>query len=244
MKEVASGVYRLGSYVVNWYLVEDGGKFTVVDAGLPKRYDQLPAALATLGATIGDVEAVVLTHAHADHLGSSARIKDESGAGVYVHDDDADLARGEVTRKNEYGYGTDLLRPYSWKSMVHLFRGGALGAPPVLELKTFAHGERLDLPGRPLVIFAPGHTEGSSCIELTSRKVLCSGDVLSTLNVMTGARGPRLMPRSFNENNARAMESLVELVDSEADLILPGHGEPWSGAVSDAVAEAQRVGVS
>ena len=244
MQEVAQGVYRLGSDLVNWYLVEDGGKFTVVDAGLPKRFDQLPTAIASLGSTIGDVQAVVLTHAHNDHLGSSARIKEESGARVHVHDEDADLARGEADRKNEYSYAVDLIHPYSWRTTVHLIAGGALKAPPVLELTTFAHGERLDLPGHPLVVHTPGHTKGSSCIQLESRKALFTGDAMATLNVATGARGPRLMPRSFNESNAQAMESLAEIEGSSADLILPGHGEPWSGRVSDAVAEVRRIGAS
>ena len=103
MQEVADRVYRLGSDLVNWYLVEEGGRFTVLDAGLPKQFDQLPVALGAFGATLDDVEAIVLSHAHADHLGSSARIKEESGAPVYVHSEDADLARGEAKRKNERG---------------------------------------------------------------------------------------------------------------------------------------------
>jgi glyoxylase-like metal-dependent hydrolase (beta-lactamase superfamily II) len=84
MIEVADRVYRLGAALVNWYLIEEGGRFAVIDAGLPKQFDQLPGALAGFGASLGDVEAVVLTHAHADHLGSSAQIQEEAGAAVHV----------------------------------------------------------------------------------------------------------------------------------------------------------------
>jgi glyoxylase-like metal-dependent hydrolase (beta-lactamase superfamily II) len=150
-------VYRLGSWVVNWYLIEDGGRFTVIDAGLNKQFDQLPGALANLGASLDNVEAVVLTHAHADHLGSSAQIKDESGAAVHVHESDAALARGEAERKTERGPVKDLVHPFAWK-VVWWFvtNGGLQPAPPVAELSTFADGEVLDLPGSPRVIHTPG----------------------------------------------------------------------------------------
>lgn len=244
MQEVAKGVHRLGSDLVNWYLVEDGGRFTVVDAGLPKQYDQLPEALGALGATIDAVEAVVLSHAHADHLGSSAKIKEQSGAAVHVHHQDADLARGAAKRKNERGYGRDLLNPYAWRSSFLLISGGALNPPPVAELSTFGHGELLDLPGAPRVIHTPGHTIGACSLELGSRDVLCTGDSLVTLNVATGARGPRIKPGSFNEDSAMALESLAELEGSSASVLLPGHGEPWSGSAAPAVAEARQVGPS
>ena len=244
MTEVAEGVHRLGSWVVNWYLIEDGGRYTVLDAGLPKQCDQLAPALAALGATASDVEAIVLTHAHADHLGSSASIKAESGGDVHVHREDADLARGEATRRNERGYARDLLHPYAWRSTVELIRGGALNPPPVAELSTFEHGERLDLPGRPTVIYTPGHTRGSSCLEMSDRNLLFTGDALVMLNVATGARGPRIKPGSFNENSSLALQSLSEIEGSSAEMILPGHGEPWSGSVADAIAEARAVGPS
>jgi glyoxylase-like metal-dependent hydrolase (beta-lactamase superfamily II) len=244
MEEVADRIYRLGSDIVNWYLIEDGGRFTVLDAGLPKQYDQLPAALGELGAVLSDVEAVALTHAHADHLGSSARIKEQSRAAVHVHHQDADLARGEAERKNERGYARDLLNPYAWRSTFLLISGGALKPPPVAELSTFEHGDVLDLPGAPRVIHTPGHTIGSCALEVASRSVLFTGDSLVMLNVTTGARGPRIKPGSFNENSDQALDSLGELEGSGAGLILAGHGEPWLGVVADAVAEARRVGPS
>lgn len=89
---------------------------------------------------------MVLSHAHADHLGSSARIREEAGATIRVHHDDADLARGEANRVNERGYAGDLVHPYAWRSMIELVAGGALSPTPVTELSTFSHGEALDLP--------------------------------------------------------------------------------------------------
>lgn len=242
--EVTDRVYRLGAWVVNWYLVEDGGRFIVIDAGLPKQFDQLGPALASLGHALSDVEAVVLTHAHDDHRGSAEQIRTETVAAVHVHEDDAGLARGEASTKNERGYARDFLNPFSWKSTWALANGGVFNSPPVLELSTFAHGDALDLPGSPRVIHTPGHTAGSACVELTDHQALCVGDALVTLNVVTGARGPRIMPGSFNVDSAQALESLSEIDGVGAEVLLPGHGEPWSGSAADAVAEARRVGPS
>ncbi|GMQ86526.1 MAG: MBL fold metallo-hydrolase [Acidimicrobiia bacterium] len=244
MIEVADRVYRLGAKLVNWYLIEDGGRFTVIDAGLPTQFDQLPAALSSQGASIADVEAVVLTHAHADHLGSSARIKDEGGAAVRVHDEDAALARGEAEREVERPFIKDLVHWFAWKSVVFFVRGGAMKSVPVAEVSTFSDGEVLDLPGKPRVIHTPGHTRGSASIQVGDRGVLFTGDALVTLNISTGVTGPRIMPGSFNWSSEKCLDSLSPLEGIEADLILPGHGEPWSGSVSDAITAARQVGPS
>ena len=245
MMEVADRVYRLGAELVSWYLIEEGGRFTVVDAGLPKQFDQLPSALGTLGASLGDVEAVVLTHAHADHLGSSAQIQEDAGAAVHVHESDAALARGEAKRKTERGPLKDFVHPFTWKvAWWFITNGGLQQAPPVAELSTFADGEVLDLPGSPRVIHTPGHTSGSSALHLAERAVVCCGDALATVNLATGVTGPRIMPGSFNEDSAQCLASLSALEGVAADLLLPGHGEPWSGSMADAVEAARQVGRS
>jgi hypothetical protein len=160
--EVADRVYRLGAVLVNWFIVEDGGKLTLVDAGNPNQYDQLPSAVSELGLGLDDIEAIVLTHAHGDHLGSSARITNASGAAVHVHHDDVALARGESHREFERHFVCDLHHAHSGKSLVFFQRCGALKAPPVHELVEFDHGETIDLAGRPRVIATPGHTDGSN----------------------------------------------------------------------------------
>ncbi len=242
--EVADRIYRLGADLVNWWIVAEGGKLTVVDAGNPNQFKQLPAALAKLGRTMDDIEAVVLTHAHGDHLGSSAKIKEASGAAVHVHSGDVALARGEAHREYERHYSRDLGHRFIWRSLPFFVLGGAGKAPPVHELSEFDHGEILDVPGRPRTIHTPGHTDGSSCLEFSDRKVLITGDALVTLSIVTGDRTPRVMPGSFNKNSPEALESLNELKGSAAEVILPGHGEPWHGSVDAAVILAQQSGAS
>src|SRR5947208_3259410 len=90
--ELAPGVWRAGTELVNWYLVEDDGRVAIVDAGVPKYRPQLDAALAKMGRSLGDVAAIVLTHAHVDHVGFAEPLRGETGVAVHVHADDEHLA--------------------------------------------------------------------------------------------------------------------------------------------------------
>src|SRR5207244_8452187 len=103
--ELASGVWRLGTELVNWYLVEDGGRRPVGGAGAPKYRPQLDTALARLGRSLGDVAAIVLTHAHSDHTGFAEQLRAETSVPVYVHADDESLAAtGKPSGKNEASF--------------------------------------------------------------------------------------------------------------------------------------------
>jgi glyoxylase-like metal-dependent hydrolase (beta-lactamase superfamily II) len=238
VREVADGVFRLGAELVNWWVIDDGGKLTVVDAGNPNQYEQLPDLLSGLRKSLGDVEAVVLTHAHGDHLGCSARIKDATAAAVHVHAGDEALAKGEAHREYERHYIRDLVRWYAFKSLTFFLLGGATKAPPVAELSLFDDGAVLDLPGRPRVVHTPGHTAGSACLVLDDRGVVFTGDSLVTLSILTGETGPMIMPGSFNKDSSMSLGSLAKLRTEDTELMLPGHGEPWSGSMALAVDQA------
>jgi glyoxylase-like metal-dependent hydrolase (beta-lactamase superfamily II) len=84
------GVLRLGSSMVNWYAVIDGGRVTLIDAGLPRYAETLGADLRSVGRELSDIEAVVLTHAHPDHIGVTGFLR-ARGVPVYVHREDAGM---------------------------------------------------------------------------------------------------------------------------------------------------------
>jgi glyoxylase-like metal-dependent hydrolase (beta-lactamase superfamily II) len=67
--EVAKGVHRLTNGVSNFYLIEESGKLVLVDAGAPKDWALFTRAVLGLGKAAGDLDAVLLTHAHTDHTG-------------------------------------------------------------------------------------------------------------------------------------------------------------------------------
>jgi glyoxylase-like metal-dependent hydrolase (beta-lactamase superfamily II) len=241
--EIASGVWRLGTELVNWYLVEDGDGVTVVDAGAPKYRRQLDAGLARVGRSLGDVTAIVLTHAHADHVGFAEALREETGVPVYVHADDESLAAtGKPYRKNEASFLPYLRYRHAYRLLFHLAGAGAMKPKPIQKLTTYAEGDTLDVPGRPRVIHTPGHTSGHCSLWFESAGALIVGDELCTLHPLTGARGPQLMPRAFNLSSAKCLDSLTRLQDVEAEVLAFGHGEPWREGAAAAVERARAAG--
>ena len=230
---------------MNWYLVEEGARVTIVDAGLPGYRPQLDRALARMGRSLGDVAAVLLTHAHVDHVGIAEPVRQETGVAVHVHADDESLARTrKPTRKNERSSLLDLRHPFVYRLIGHMLGAGVMKTKMIAEVTTFSDGETLDLPGHPHVVHTPGHTSGHCSFHLPERGALLVGDALCTLNPVTGRRGPQLMPRSFNLSTATCLDSLAKLQGLAADVVLPGHGEPWRDGVAAAVDAARGAGTT
>ena len=234
--QVADGIYRLGDAHTAWYALEDGPRLTIVDAGLPAHWQQLPALLGALGRGLEDVAAVLLTHNHPDHLGAGERIR-AAGARVFIHGLDADAARRGGA--SPPGLLRAMVRPSVARYMLAAMRAGAGRVPHIADLATFTDGERLDVPGRPLVIHTPGHTGGECVLFVEDRGVLFSGDALVTLDPVTGRVGPRLLAPPFVEDPDVAFASLARIEATGASTVLPGHGEPWSAGVVEAVRRAR-----
>jgi glyoxylase-like metal-dependent hydrolase (beta-lactamase superfamily II) len=242
--EVSLGVRRLGSERVNFYFVEDGGRVTVVDAGLSGYWDQLEPALAQVGRSLDDIEAVVLTHAHSDHTGVAGRLH-ERGVPVYLHAADHELLKtGKETWKREGSALSVLGHPRAWGFFWHMARNGALKPPHIDDPIPITHGDELEVPGRPRVIHTPGHTPGHCSLHFERHGALLVGDLLCTWHPILGRRGPQILPAAFNVSSAQALESLGRIEQLSADVVLPGHGEPWTGGPAEAVAHAREVGPS
>lgn len=242
--EVAPGIHRQTLGVANWYLVEDGGRLTAVDAGTPSDWHALHGALGSLRKTLDDLDAVLLTHAHGDHTGFAERARSEAGKRVYVHDADAERARGAPAPKNQAGFTRYLLRPEAYRTLIGLRRQGAMSIIPIAEVTTFTDGEAIDVPGRPRAIHMPGHTAGSCALWFERRSVVCTGDSLVTRNPLTGRLGPQIAPDGLNLDSDGALGSLTALARTGATTLLPGHGDPWTKGAGEAVRQARAAGRS
>jgi glyoxylase-like metal-dependent hydrolase (beta-lactamase superfamily II) len=229
--KLAPSLHRLGSSLVNSYLVEDGGQVTIIDAGLPGYWNDLPGELAAMGRSIDDVRAVILTHGDSDHIGFAERLRRERGVPVYVHELDAARARGEV-KKPMSGWGPVKLGPLAG-FLFYSARKGGLRLAPITEVVTFIDGLTLDLPGAPTVIHLPGHTPGSVALHIPAVDAVFMGDAFTTRSVLTGEEGPR--PAPFTLDPAQAAESLVKLEPIDAKWVLPGHGDAWNGGMREAL---------
>jgi glyoxylase-like metal-dependent hydrolase (beta-lactamase superfamily II) len=242
--EVAAGVHRLTGGICNFYLVDDGGRLVLVDAGAPGDWKLLLSTLAAIGRQLDDLAAVLITHAHPDHTGFAERARTTAHAPVWIHQADVEQARGAKPPKNDGRMTSYLLRAQMYRTALSLLRRGAASIVPIRELSSFSDGEVLDVPGRPRVVHAPGHTAGTAALHLESRGVLFSGDALITRNPLTGRVGPQIMPSGFNHNTPEALSSLGALLSVAATTVLPGHGEPWRDGCAEAVRLARQAGAS
>ena len=241
---VAEGVHRIEESFTNWYVLEEDGRLTIVDTGLPTSWPSLIEALKNLGRRLSDVEAVVLTHAHFDHLGFAERARTDLGVPVWVHENDVPLT------KHPRQYAHERPRSYYFATqfdaapiVISLVKNRAWWPKPIKEVKRYREGI-LPVPGSPRVVFTPGHTLGHCALHLPERDCVIAGDAIVTLDPYTARRGPRIVARAATADSERALSSLDALAETGAKTVLTGHGEPWTGGAVRAVEEARRAGVS
>src|SRR3954470_24205586 len=140
-ENVAPGVHRIENAFTNWYLVEEDSRVTVVDAGVPSSWDSLQDALSRIGRSRNDVEAVVLTHAHFDHVGFAERARSELNVPVYVPENDVPITKHPWRYDHERRRGDDVSTHGKALPIVATFlRHRAFWPPPIQEVTRFENG--------------------------------------------------------------------------------------------------------
>jgi len=230
--QLAPGLHRVGSSsLVNSYVVDVGGALTVVDAGLKGHWKEFLRELDEMGRSPSDVRGLVLTHGDVDHVGFAERLRSEHGVPVYIGAADAAEARGEIKKpsapRDPMRIGPML--GFLWYGMTH----GGIGSTPIKVVTAVEGATTLDLPGAPEVIPMPGHTPGSVAYNVPAVDAIFMGDAMTTRSVVSGKVGPALGP--FTVDHERALASLTALDGRSASWVLPGHGDPWTAGLAEAL---------
>ena len=241
MSEVLPGVHLLklpltGSPLkwVNGYLLKADDGWVLVDCGwdLPDVLDALTAQLRDVGAALGDVRTLVITHYHTDHYGLAGRLVELSRARMLMHRLDWLFVKTELADfsvaidrldawLSENGAPPELLDDEQRRA-VDMFGRYTVRAPDV-ELED---GHRIAAGRHEFrVVWTPGHTGGHICLHDPERRVFLSGDhVLDPISPNVS-----LNRASLGNPLAEYLASLRKVGSLDADLVLPAHGEPFQG---------------
>jgi len=237
----AAGIHRLAIPTpfavgrVNVYVIDDE-PLTLVDTGPNSgtSFDELERGVGRLGFALEDIELVILTHQHIDHLGLVSLVASRSGADVaaieaavpFVENYSAEAQEDdafalELMLRN--GIPQDVAS--ALQSVSRAFRAWGAQADVTRVLKD---GDRIDFRDRTLeVCFRPGHSPSDTVFYDRSRRWLVAADHLlkhiSSNPLITRPRdpsGPR--PQAL----VTYLESLRKTREMDIELVLPGHGEP------------------
>jgi glyoxylase-like metal-dependent hydrolase (beta-lactamase superfamily II) len=188
--------FSLGPIQTNCYLLtvkqDEREHGIVIDPGMnPKRLLERIAGIK--------IEAILLTHAHFDHMGGVDEVRKQAGCPVYIHDEEADWLTDP--RKNGSMRWQDVTPPLSTD-------------PAEYDL---AEGQKLDLIGHTFqVMHTPGHSPGS--VSFLCGNHLFSGDVLFKLSV-----GRTDLPGGRERDLYDSIRTKLYKLNPEV-IVYPGHG--------------------
>lgn len=237
--QITDTVHLAHGPAVNWTLVTDDSGVMLIDAGYPGDREEVLASLRTLGYGPGDVRAILLTHAHIDHLGTAIWFAAEHGTPVYCHADEVGHAKREYLEQVAIGdLALRLWRPRWAVWTVHVVRSGGLIRAGIPTTQPLTPDVAVGLPGRPRPVFSPGHTNGHCSYVVDG--VLASGDALITGHPLIRHDGPQLLPAIFSYSQAECIRTLSVLAEVETEVLAPGHGPLWRGPIREATDAALR----
>ncbi|MET8979597.1 MBL fold metallo-hydrolase [Streptomyces sp. NPDC004539] len=240
VQQVADGTYLVRGSNTNWVVLGDGDAVTLVDTGYPGDREALLASLTAVGSAPEAVAAVLVTHAHSDHLGNAEFLRSAYGTPVYLHEAEVPHARREFL--HQVTVGTVLRngwRPGVLPWAVHAIRSGGTTDTRVASPQAFPSSGALDLPGRPVPVHTPGHTLGHCAFHLPGIGAVISGDALVSGHPTSRRKGPQLLPDMFHHERERAVASLAVFEELDGDVVLPGHGPLHRGDIGDAARRAR-----
>ncbi|MEA1933776.1 MAG: MBL fold metallo-hydrolase [Thermodesulfobacteriota bacterium] len=179
------------------YLIRGDYKNVLIDSGVDKNFSKLQKSLLTLGLKIRDIDIVINTHEHFDHIGANRYFQDYSLIATHR------FAATKITVEDRY---------------VTMYKSGDLNEPSLKVHLWLESKSRFDLGNYNLnIIHTPGHTSGSICIYEPVRKILFTGDTVFA--------GGTLSYIGESGSVGDYIDSISHLATRKINELYPGHGK-------------------
>jgi glyoxylase-like metal-dependent hydrolase (beta-lactamase superfamily II) len=220
------GIHPIKLGVSCCYVIKAQGTI-LIDGGAPKKAKNFMKGIETLSIKPEDIQLIVITHGHWDHIGSAKEIKGITGAKIALH-------------RNEKDWIEKSLKPLPPAVTLwgHLFaKIMAIFVPlihfPAADVDIVLGDEELSLadygiPGR--IIPTPGHSMGSVSVLLETGDAFVGDLAMNGLPLRIGPGLP-----IFAEDLQEVKKSWQLLLDKGAKTVYPAHGKPFS---ADAIRRA------
>ncbi len=172
----------------------ESGEAIVIDPG-----DEIERIVAVLNKHRLKVKLIAVTHAHIDHIGGAKKLKDATGAPVYMNDEDIWLAE-------------TVPQQAAWIGLPKAPEIAKIDAP-------LREGDVLQVGGTAgRVLHTPGHTQGSVCLHFEGEKKLFAGDTL-----FQGSIGRTDLPGGDMQAILRSLHGKLMALEDDT-VVVPGHG--------------------
>ena len=223
LKQVVPHVYSISLTAVNAFLIDTDDGLTLIDTGIPGSSDRILQAVRELGKQPVDIKNILVTHCHADHTGSLAMLKKESGAPAHMHPLDAAMVRrGESMRpaKPPPQLIFQIIVPLLMRTQQN-----ARLEPAEVEHE-IEDGAELDIAGGIKAVHVPGHCAGQLAFLWPQHGgVLFAADVASNLL--------RLSWSIIYEDFEEGKRSLAKIANLDFDVACFGHGKEIVGGAAE-----------
>jgi glyoxylase-like metal-dependent hydrolase (beta-lactamase superfamily II) len=219
-EEIFPFIYAVPLGYVNAFMLADPDGPTLIDAGLRGNHKRIRRAIRDIGRKPEELRHVLITHHHADHVGSLAPLLEGSGAQAWVHALDAPIVAGEQKRPhpNPSSIAGRILGPV-------LSRIPPNNPPPAKATNLVKDGDIVPVGGGVRVIETPGHTAGHVSYFVEGHGgVLFAGDAAAHMFGRIGK--PALI---FIEDMTLAKLSMRKLAELEFETACFGHGTVLKG---------------